>query len=45
MGYFGDFYVLNASREGSRFVSKVCKDIGHTLAPYLVFTVQEDLGP
>ena len=33
------------SRVVSMFGSKVYRDIGHTLASFLVFTVQEDLGP
>ena len=42
MGHFGGFHVLNTSKEGSRFVSKVWQENRDTLAPFLGFTVQED---
>ena len=42
MGHFCDFHVLNTSKEGSRFVSKVWQENRDTLAPFLGFTVQGD---
>ena len=42
MGHFGGFHVLNTSKEGSMFASKVWQEFRGTLATFLGFTVQED---